>query len=115
MCGAIALALGDRDFPLSNDLFLAFVWLLVTCLSFYFVCFLFLFSLNWLLVCVINALIKGEMSRMVARKERRSRQSEPVQGSNSQPKSAHGVCGSSPQNRPGYLVEPQNQDWRLGG
>jgi hypothetical protein len=47
--------------------------------------------------------------------ERKARQSEPVQGSGSQPKSARGVCSSSPQNRPGYLVEPQNQDWRLGG
>jgi hypothetical protein len=52
---------------------------------------------------------------MVARKARRSRRSEPVQGSGSEPKSTHGVCGSSPQNRPGYLVEPQNQDQRLGG
>jgi hypothetical protein len=38
-----------------------------------------------------------------------------VQGSGSQPKSACGVCGDSPQNRPGYLVVPQNQDRRLGG
>jgi hypothetical protein len=36
---------------------------------------------------------------MVARKARRSRRSEPVQGSGSQPKSARGVCGGSPQNR----------------
>jgi hypothetical protein len=34
---------------------------LITCLSFLFVSFLFLFSLNWLLVCVVNALIKGEI------------------------------------------------------
>jgi hypothetical protein len=34
---------------------------LITCLSFSFVSFLFLFSLNWLLVCVVNALIKGEI------------------------------------------------------
>jgi hypothetical protein len=34
---------------------------LITCLSFLFVSFLFLFSLNWLRVCVINALIKGEI------------------------------------------------------
>jgi hypothetical protein len=54
-------------------------------------------------------------SRMVARKAGRSRRSEPVQGSGSQPKSARGVCGGSPQNRPGYLVEPQNQDRRLSG
>jgi hypothetical protein len=53
--------------------------------------------------------------RMVARKARRSRRSEPVQGSGSQPKFACGVCGGSPQNRLGYLVEPQNQDRRLGG
>jgi hypothetical protein len=37
------------------------------------------------------------------------------QGSGSQPKSARGVCGGSPQNRLCYLVEPQNQDRRLGG
>jgi hypothetical protein len=36
---------------------------------------------------------------MVARKARRSRRSEPVQGSGSQPDSARGVCGGSPQNR----------------
>jgi hypothetical protein len=53
--------------------------------------------------------------RMVARKARRSRAQEPVQGSGSRPESARGVCGGSPQNRPGYLVEPQNQDWRLSG
>jgi hypothetical protein len=34
---------------------------LITCLSFSFVSILFLFSLNWLLVCVVNALIKGEI------------------------------------------------------
>jgi hypothetical protein len=33
---------------------------LITSFSFSFVSFLFLFSLNWLLVCVVNALIKGE-------------------------------------------------------
>jgi hypothetical protein len=53
--------------------------------------------------------------RMVPRKARRRRRSEPVQGSSSQPKSTHGVCSGSPQNRPGYLVEPQNQDRRLSG
>jgi hypothetical protein len=37
--------------------------------------------------------------RMVARKARRSRRSEPVQGSGSQPEAARGVCGGSPQNR----------------
>jgi hypothetical protein len=36
---------------------------------------------------------------MVARKARRSRRSEPVQGSGSQPESARGVCGGSPENR----------------
>jgi hypothetical protein len=36
---------------------------------------------------------------MVARKARRSRQSELVQGSGSQPKSARGVSDDSPQNR----------------
>jgi hypothetical protein len=37
-----------------------------------------------------------------------------VQGSGSRPESARGVCGGSPE-LSGYLVEPQNQDWRLGG
>jgi hypothetical protein len=36
---------------------------------------------------------------MVARKARRSRGQEPVQGSGSRPESARGVCGGSPQNR----------------
>jgi hypothetical protein len=53
--------------------------------------------------------------RMVARKARQSRGQEPVQGSGSRPESARGVCGGPPQNRLGYLVEPQNQDQRLGG
>jgi hypothetical protein len=35
----------------------------------------------------------------VARKPRQSRRSEPVQGSGSQPESARGVCGGSPENR----------------
>jgi hypothetical protein len=34
LCWAIALALGDRDVSHSSDLFLAFVWLLIACLSF---------------------------------------------------------------------------------
>jgi hypothetical protein len=34
---------------------------LITCLSFSFVSFLFLFSLNLLLVCAVNAHIKGEI------------------------------------------------------
>jgi hypothetical protein len=34
---------------------------LIICLSFCFISFLLLFSLNWLLVCVVNALIKGEI------------------------------------------------------
>jgi hypothetical protein len=37
--------------------------------------------------------------RMVARKARRSRRPEPVQGSVSRPESARGVCGISPENR----------------
>jgi hypothetical protein len=37
--------------------------------------------------------------RMVATKARRSRRSESVQGSGSQPKSARRVCGGSPENR----------------
>jgi hypothetical protein len=37
--------------------------------------------------------------RMVAKKARQSRRSEPVQGSGSQPESARGVCGGSPENR----------------
>jgi hypothetical protein len=57
--------------------------------------------------------VGSSAGRMVARKARRSHRSEPVQGSSSQPKSARGVYGSSPQNRSGYLVEPQNPDWRL--
>jgi hypothetical protein len=36
---------------------------------------------------------------MVARKARRSRGQESVQGSASRPESARGVCGGSPQNR----------------
>jgi hypothetical protein len=35
---------------------------------------------------------------MMARKARRSRQPEPVQGSGSRPESARGVCGGSPEN-----------------
>jgi hypothetical protein len=38
--------------------------------------------------------------RMVARKARRSRGQEPMQGRSSQPKSSSGVCSGSPQNRP---------------
>jgi hypothetical protein len=38
-------------------------------------------------------------SRIVARKARRCRQSELVQGSSSRPESARGVCGGSPENR----------------
>jgi hypothetical protein len=61
LCRDVALVLGDRDFSHSSDLVLAFVRLLITCLSFSVVSFIFLFSLNWLLVCVVNALIKGEI------------------------------------------------------
>jgi hypothetical protein len=46
--------------------------------------------------------------RMVAIKVRRSRRQEPVQGSGSQLEFARRVSGGSPQNRSGYLVEPQN-------
>jgi hypothetical protein len=59
--------------------------------------------------------VGSSVGRMVARKARQSRRSEPVQGSGSQPKSTCGVYGGSPQNRSGYLVEPQNLDQRLGG
>jgi hypothetical protein len=38
------------------------------------------------------------VGRMVARKARRSRGQELVQGSSSRPESARGVCGGSPQN-----------------
>jgi hypothetical protein len=44
LCEVVALVLGVRDFSLSSDLFLAFVCLLITCLSFSFVSFLFFFS-----------------------------------------------------------------------
>jgi hypothetical protein len=50
LCRAVALVLGDRDFFLSSDLFLAFVWLLITCLSFSL--FLFFFSSLWIGTCV---------------------------------------------------------------
>jgi hypothetical protein len=52
LCRALAPALEDQDVSHSSDLFLAFVCLLITCLSFFSLfSFLFLFSLNWLLVC----------------------------------------------------------------
>jgi hypothetical protein len=41
--------------------------------------------------------------RMVARKARRSRRPEPVQGSGSCPESARGVCGGSPKKTVGLL------------
>jgi hypothetical protein len=44
---------GPRSFSLKWS-FLGFCWLLITCLSFSFISFLFLFSLNWLLVCVLS-------------------------------------------------------------
>jgi hypothetical protein len=50
--------------------------------------------------------------RMVARKARRSRRSEPVQGSGSQPESARGVCGGSPQN---YRVTWLSHKTKIGG
>jgi hypothetical protein len=46
------------------------------------------------------------------RKARRSRRSEPVQGSGSQPESARWVCGSSPQNR---LVTWLSHKTKTGG
>jgi hypothetical protein len=53
LCRAVALALGDRDFSHSSDLFLAFVWLLITCVSFSF--FLFFFSFLWIgYLCVLS-------------------------------------------------------------
>jgi hypothetical protein len=42
--------------------------------------------------------VGSSAGRMVARKARRSRGQEPVQGSGSRPESARGVCGGSPQN-----------------
>jgi hypothetical protein len=40
---------------------------LITCSNFCFISFLFLFSLNWLLVWVVNALIKGEIEDLSVR------------------------------------------------
>jgi hypothetical protein len=42
---------------------------------------------------------ESSAGRMVARKSRRSRRPEPVQGSGSRLESARGVCGGSPENR----------------
>jgi hypothetical protein len=42
---------------------------------------------------------RSSAGHMVAGKARRSRRSEPVQGSSSRPESARRVCGGSPQNR----------------
>jgi hypothetical protein len=50
--------------------------------------------------------------RMVARKARRSRRSEPVQGSGSQPDYARGVCGGSPEN---YRVTWLSHKTKIGG
>jgi hypothetical protein len=53
LCRAVALALGDPDSSHSSDLFLALVWLLITCLSFLVVSFLFLFF--WIgYLCVLS-------------------------------------------------------------
>jgi hypothetical protein len=41
----------------------------------------------------------SSVGRMVARKARRSRRPEPVQGSSLRPESARGVCDGSPENR----------------
>jgi hypothetical protein len=38
-----------------------------------------------------------------------------VKGSGSRAESTPRVCGGSPEKPSGYLVEPQNQDRRLGG
>jgi hypothetical protein len=46
-----------------------------------------------------QCLAGSSAGRMVARRARRSRGQEPMQGSGSRPESAHGVCSSSPQNR----------------
>jgi hypothetical protein len=53
---------------------------------------------------------------MVARKARRSRRSEPVQGSGSRPESARGVCGGSPQNcRVTWLSQKTKTEGSVGG
>jgi hypothetical protein len=54
----------------------------------------------------------SSVGRMVSRKARRSRRSESVHGSGSQPKSAHEVCDGSPQNR---LVTWLSQKTKTGG
>jgi hypothetical protein len=41
----------------------------------------------------------SSVGRMVAKKARRSRGLEPMQGNGSRPESARGVCGGSPENR----------------
>jgi hypothetical protein len=65
LCRAVALVLGDRKFSHSSDLFLAFVWLLNTCLSFSFVSFLF-FSFLWIgYLCVL--LIHSSRGRLRTR------------------------------------------------
>jgi hypothetical protein len=50
--------------------------------------------------------------RMVARKARRSRRLEPVQGSGSRPESARGVCGGSPEN---YWITWLSHKTKTGG
>jgi hypothetical protein len=53
---------------------------------------------------------------MVARKARRSRRSEPVQGSGSRPESARGVCGGSPQERQvTWLIHKTKSGGSAGG
>jgi hypothetical protein len=53
---------------------------------------------------------------MTARKERRSRGQEPVQGSDSRPESACGVCGGSPQNRRvTWLIHKTKTEGSMGG
>jgi hypothetical protein len=61
LCRPVSLALGDRVFALSSDLVLAFVCLLITCLSFSFVSFHFIFSLDWLLCVCCQCTHQGEI------------------------------------------------------
>jgi hypothetical protein len=57
----------------------------------------------------------SSVGHMVTRKARRSRRSEPVQGSGSRPEFACAVCGGSPQNRQVTWLSQGNQDRRLSG
>jgi hypothetical protein len=55
---------------------------------------------------------ESSVACMVARKARRSRQLESVQGSGSRPESTRGVCGGSPQN---YQVTWLSHKTKTGG